>query len=325
MLDDLLTRLHDLQARIYPPFYPLFSNHLSQVYRAFEPGLHVLTWSSLNIDAYIAKVHRALDRFETSISNINVLIAEKIDHILDNELLNSSCLLFSIDYICSKIWSPAEFLENMRSHLSEQSIEIGKKLRQIQRTFQEVEDMLKLNSTGQKSRSSTSSTRRTKASTPATNETMLTFIRYYQNKMISCVQKLIERTLLTFIDLTSVTETKYLIDQTKLIRFLFEGQNPDEQINNTDTHRIRHVHFILISIKEKFLVFSYEYRIGCALQYAIPEIIINPQLMFCQKCICDVANAIIGCEKQISGMNIVRHDSVKRSIEFLFALHLVFT
>ncbi|CAF4620321.1 unnamed protein product [Rotaria sp. Silwood1] len=232
LLDDLLTRFRYLQSRIYPPFYPLFTSHLSQVYRAFEPGLHTLTWSSLNIDAYIAKVHRALDRFETSISNINTLIAEKIDSILDNELMNSSCLLFSIDYIRSKLWTPTEFLENMRSHLNEQSILIGEKLHQIQQTFQEVEDMLKLNSTGPKSRSSTSSTRRVKTATPAvTNEAMMEFVRYYHDKMNYCIQKIIERTLVTYIDLVSITETKYLIDQTKLIRFLFEGQDIDEQLN----------------------------------------------------------------------------------------------
>jgi hypothetical protein len=37
------------------------------------------------------------------------------------------------------------------------------------------------------------------------------------------------------------------------------------------------------------------------MQYAIPEINIDPQLTFCQKCICDIANAILDCEKQISG------------------------
>ncbi|CAF3791725.1 unnamed protein product, partial [Rotaria sp. Silwood1] len=36
------------------------------------------------------------------------------------------------------------------------------------------------------------------------------------------------------------------------------------------------------------------------MQYAIPEIIIDPQLSSCQKCICDVARAIMDCEKQIS-------------------------
>ncbi len=236
-----MTRFHDLQSRISPPFYPLFTSQLSQVYRSFEPGLHTLTWSSLNIDAYIAKVHRALDRFESSISNINKLISEKIDHILDDELMNSSCLLFSIDFIRSKLWSPTEFVTNMRSHLNEQSILIGEKFHKIQQTFQEVEDMLKLNSnTTQKSRSSTSSTRQTKSTTPGiTNESMLTFIRYYQEKMNNCIQNIIERSLVHFIELASITETKYLIDQTKLIRFLFEGQNIDEPLTNIDQQRIR--------------------------------------------------------------------------------------
>jgi hypothetical protein len=155
--------------------------------------------------------------------------------------MNSSCLLFSTDYIRSKLWSPTEFVTNMRSHLNEQSILIGKKFSKIQQTFQEVEDLLKVNSSGsQKSRSSTSSTRRTKTATPAvTNEAMMTFIRYYYDKMNNTIQKIIERSLIHFIDLAAITETKYLIDQTKLIRFLFEGQDIDEQLTNIDTQRIR--------------------------------------------------------------------------------------
>ena len=48
LLEDLLSRFHQLRSRIYPPFYPLFTHHVTKVYRAFEPGLHTLTWSSLN-------------------------------------------------------------------------------------------------------------------------------------------------------------------------------------------------------------------------------------------------------------------------------------
>ncbi|CAF3388778.1 unnamed protein product, partial [Rotaria sp. Silwood2] len=115
-----------------------------------------------------------------------------------------------------------------------------------------------------------------------TDEPMMEFIKYYHDKMIYCIQKIIERTLLTYIDLVSITETKYLIDQTKLIRFLFEGKDINEQ-SIVDTQRI---------------------RISCTIQCAIPEIIIDPQLSLCQKCICDVAQAIINCDKIISGKNI---------------------
>jgi hypothetical protein len=45
---------------------------LEQRHRAIEADLHTLTWSSLNIDAHIVKVHRALDLFETLISNITI-------------------------------------------------------------------------------------------------------------------------------------------------------------------------------------------------------------------------------------------------------------
>ncbi|CAF4445456.1 unnamed protein product, partial [Adineta steineri] len=36
------------------------------------------------------------------------------------------------------------------------------------------------------------------------------------------------------------------------------------------------------------------------MQYAIPEITINPEVIICQKSVCDVAYAILNCEKQIS-------------------------
>ena len=155
--------------------------------------------------------------------------------------MNSSCILFSIDYICSKLWSPNEFIKNINLHLNEQSILIGKKFQKIQQTFHEVEDMLKLNSTvQQKSRSSTSSTRRIKSTTPAfTNEAMLTFVQYYYDKMNYTIEKIIQRSLIQFIDLASINQMKYLFDQTKLLRLVFEGQNLDEQLNNIDQHRIR--------------------------------------------------------------------------------------
>ncbi|CAF1326895.1 unnamed protein product [Adineta steineri] len=278
LLEDLLSRFYNLQSQIYPPFYPLFTSQLAQIYRAFEPGLHTINWSNLNIDVYMTKVHRALDRFETFISNINTLIAEKIDKILDNELMNSSYLLFSIDYIHSKLWTPAEFFEKMSLHINEQAILIGKKLSEVQRRFQEVEDMVRLNSSGQKTPSSSSSTRRAKTPT-ITQEAMMTFIRYYQDKMNHCIQIIIERTLRAFIQLASVSNDIYLFDQTKLIRLLFEVPNINEQSNNIDTQRI---------------------RIASTMQYAIPEITINPEVIICQKSVCDVAYAILNCEKQIS-------------------------
>lgn len=239
-LDDLLTRFRDLQAQIYPPFYSLFTSQLTQIYRAFEPGLHTINWSNMNIDAFIAKVHRALDQFDTFLSNINKLIAEKIERILDQELFNSSCLLFSPDFVRSKLWSPAEFVEQVSTHLREHAVLIGRTLFEVQQRFQEVEDMVRVNSPGQKSRTSTSSTRRTK--TPVvSNEAMATFIRYYHDKMNACVRQIIERSLRTFIQLAAVSTENYAADQTTLTRVLLEGEPLAEQHQHVDTDRIRYV------------------------------------------------------------------------------------
>jgi hypothetical protein len=265
----------------------------------------------LNIDGYIAKVHRALDRFSTSISTINTVIAQKIDRILDDELMQPSCLLFSREFLRSKVrWPLNEFTDEMRTHLYERAKDIGKKFFRIQETFREVEEMLKSNTSEQtKSRTSTSSTttRRAKSNfTPTvSNEAMRSFVHYYYNRMNHCIDKLIERSLSTFIELAATTETKYLLDQTKLIRFLFEGQNHDDDDDddehqhetNVDTNRIRFVESHLISSQRT----TTRSRLACTMQYAIPEILIEPQLAFCQKSMLDMARSIIDCSKHISG------------------------
>ncbi|CAF1608265.1 unnamed protein product, partial [Didymodactylos carnosus] len=247
LLEDTLYRFKDLQSRIFEPFYNLFLKQIKDYHLAIEPGLRTLTWSSLNIDAYIANVHRALDRFEQTIDNVNKLIEERIDYVLDNDLLN--CTLFNIDYIKSKIWLPGEFLSTMKIHIQNEATLIGKKLYDVQRTFSDVEDILKLTNKNT-SRSRTPSTRRTTTTTTTTatpttlttqsttvNPAIQEFIKYYKKKITLTIQRIIDNTLKLYIELATVNETKYLIDETKMIRYLFEGQETEDM--EVDTNRIR--------------------------------------------------------------------------------------
>ena len=66
----------------------------------------------------------------------------------------------------------------------------------------------------------------------------------------------------------------------------------------------------------RILVCLDEYRIGCTMQYAIPEITIDPQLSFCQTCIHEVATAIVECGKQISGKMLLARKSLFLSLNF---------
>lgn len=189
---------------------------------------------------------------------MNSVIAKEIDFVLDEELRSKSCLLFSLDEIRAKVWAPADFLNEMFVQIEQRSKRIGEKFLEVQQRFREVEENLKSPLNDQKSRSSTSSTRRSKSiSGGVTNEAMRSFVNFYLEKMIDCTVEIVERTLKAYLDLTLITETKYLTDQTKLIRFLFEGQTMTEFESTTDLHRIRFdlFHETKNEFQRKFLVF----------------------------------------------------------------------
>ena len=44
-----------------------------------RPGMITLTWTSMNIDAYINHIHSGLKKLEALVSNINDIIANRIE------------------------------------------------------------------------------------------------------------------------------------------------------------------------------------------------------------------------------------------------------
>lgn len=50
-------RVRDL---IQPAFEPLMVPHINKLDKVLDPGLTMLTWTSINIELYTASVHEAL-------------------------------------------------------------------------------------------------------------------------------------------------------------------------------------------------------------------------------------------------------------------------
>jgi dynein heavy chain len=72
------TRHHLLEynrtvSRIPPTMKTLMASHLEEFERIFRPGMTSLTWLSMNIDAYLHKVHSTMRRLNELISKVRTL------------------------------------------------------------------------------------------------------------------------------------------------------------------------------------------------------------------------------------------------------------
>lgn len=49
-----------IREKIPPAFEPLMGPHIAKVDEAIEPGVTKITWTSINVEEYIEKVHERL-------------------------------------------------------------------------------------------------------------------------------------------------------------------------------------------------------------------------------------------------------------------------
>lgn len=56
----------------------ILAPHLDDLLQIFGPGLHILTWQSMNIDAYLSRLHNSLRKFEELVDKINEIIDNRI-------------------------------------------------------------------------------------------------------------------------------------------------------------------------------------------------------------------------------------------------------
>ncbi len=68
--------------KISPTFRPLFGPHLTKLEAAIEPGLTMLTWTSMNISTYLETIADALREVELLVDRANDLVKYRIESIL---------------------------------------------------------------------------------------------------------------------------------------------------------------------------------------------------------------------------------------------------
>ena len=94
-------------SRIPQALKPLMSPHLAKVEAAIEPGLTMLNWTSLSLDAYMDSVYEALRDLELLIDRANDLVKFRIEAVLQEMSNTPLCELPS-----DAPWTIDKFLKN---------------------------------------------------------------------------------------------------------------------------------------------------------------------------------------------------------------------
>ncbi|KNC49484.1 dynein heavy chain 5 [Thecamonas trahens ATCC 50062] len=81
-LQYMLEEYSRVRSKIPKKFAQLIGPHVELVKSRIEPGLVSLTWTSLNIDGYLAAIHESLAHLEDLVDKINDIIACRVDSTL---------------------------------------------------------------------------------------------------------------------------------------------------------------------------------------------------------------------------------------------------
>ncbi|KAF7478847.1 hypothetical protein GHT09_009981 [Marmota monax] len=80
----MLSEYQRVRSKMPPAIEQLMAPHLAKVDRALQPGLAALTWTSLNIEAYLENTFTKIKDLELLLDRVNDLIEFRIDAILED-------------------------------------------------------------------------------------------------------------------------------------------------------------------------------------------------------------------------------------------------
>ncbi|MBN3318102.1 DYH6 protein, partial [Atractosteus spatula] len=141
-LQDLLQELQSVKKEIPECLATQFAFPLESVGRHLQPGLSVLTWSSIDIEAFLHNVHTDISRLKIVVEKISKMKAAVIDKTLSDI---QKLVLFNTDEILFEQKSPQEFLHILTSSLKMKQVELEEKVKTIQTAISDIRAVLKAN------------------------------------------------------------------------------------------------------------------------------------------------------------------------------------
>eukprot|EP00762_Andalucia_godoyi_P000483 ANDGO_03248.mRNA.1 Dynein gamma chain len=125
-------------ARIIPIVRPIISPHLEDLDKKIQPGMTILTWTSMNIDGYLHRVHSGLARFEELVIKMNDIIENRIEK---NLKVISKTLL--VDLPSDQTFSLDQFVALQERHIKSQSSQMNMKNMEVERAVDDLMETIK--------------------------------------------------------------------------------------------------------------------------------------------------------------------------------------
>jgi dynein heavy chain len=119
-------------SKIIPMTRDLLQPNIDALDAAIRPGEHILTWSSLNIDAFLTSVHRAISKLDAVVNKVNDIVTNRIQA---NLKMVSSTLLVKLQ---DDHFSLEQFVSVQEQHIRKQSQLMDVKNQEIQTAVNDV-------------------------------------------------------------------------------------------------------------------------------------------------------------------------------------------
>ncbi|XP_075255403.1 dynein axonemal heavy chain 5-like isoform X4 [Convolutriloba macropyga] len=138
-LDSLISDFYEVKDMIPAEMTSLFKPHIHTMISIFSPGWMTISWNSMNIDAYLFKVHSAIHRFRKLTRKVLKLVDSRIEKALTSI---EDMVLFDHHLAFSQSWSPEMFSRKMLTSVQEQYKKLFEQISEIKNTILEIVQVL---------------------------------------------------------------------------------------------------------------------------------------------------------------------------------------
>jgi len=126
-----------IMAGVLPVARPLLRPHLEELDRRIAPGLGTLTWTSLNLDAYLARIYGGLDALEELVRKINDVIDNRIE-----SNLRAIAATRLVDLPADKSFTFDDFVAHQSAYIKARAADLAVRNMEVQRAVGDLLDVV---------------------------------------------------------------------------------------------------------------------------------------------------------------------------------------
>ena len=112
---------------------PLLGPHLDDLERRLQPGMYILTWTSMNIDGYLHRIHAGLSKLEQLVSQINTMVESRIESNL--KAISKTPL---VDLPADQSFTFEEFVARQAKYIKQQSSSLAVRNTEVQNAVEDL-------------------------------------------------------------------------------------------------------------------------------------------------------------------------------------------